>query len=98
MPTASLTWPPKDPDEKLDYAIEWADWLAETPTDTLSTSTWSVVSGTGLVTSLMSINGTKTLIWLDAGTAGVTYYIENTVNTAQGRKAQRTVKIQVKAK
>jgi hypothetical protein len=98
MPTASLTWPPKDPDEKLDYAIEWADWLAETPTDSLQSSTWSASSPAGLVTSLPSINGTKTLLWLDDGVAGTTYYLENTVTTVQGRIAQRTVKVQVKAK
>lgn len=98
MPTATLTWPDKDPDEVLDYAIEWSDWLAETPTDSLLSSTWGASSPVGLTTSTPSISGTKTILWLSAGTAGTTYYIANTVVTTQGRTAQRTVKIRIKDK
>ena len=35
-----------DPDAILDYAVDWADWLAEASGDTLSSCTWTVTGGT----------------------------------------------------
>ena len=39
----SLNWPDKDPDEVLDYCLDWSDRLGSS--DTISTSTWIVPTG-----------------------------------------------------
>lgn len=38
----ALTWPDKDPDEVLDYQLDWGTRLG---TDTIVTSTWVVPTG-----------------------------------------------------
>lgn len=92
----SLSWPAvKDPDEVKDYKLDWAAML---DTDTISTSTWSVAVGAGLVIDSNSKTNTDTTVWLSAGTAGVTYELLNRVVTAGGRTYDQTCKLKVKSK
>lgn len=81
----------KDPQAKLDYKIDWSDWL---DADTISTSTWTVP--TGITGSNMSKTATTTTIWLAGGTAGTTYSVTNHIITAVSREDERTIKIKVK--
>ena len=86
----------KTPGETLDYAINWAQWLALTPddtTDTIDTSTWAVPDG--LTQESNAKTDTKTAIWLSGGTAGERYEVVNTVVTDGGRTAQRRLHIVV---
>jgi hypothetical protein len=89
----ALTWPYKDPDEVLDYEI---DWSARLVTDTISTSTWTVPTG---ITEESDSNTTKTTtVWLSGGTIGEGYEILNRIVTAGGRTFDQTVKIKIKEK
>jgi len=89
----ALTWPFKDPDEVLDYEIDWSDRLG---TDTIATSTYTVPAG---ITKNSSTNDdTTTTVWLSAGTEGETYSILNRITTAGGRTMDQTVKLKVKSK
>lgn len=82
----------KDPDAKLDYMVDWTEWLGAT--DTISTSTWAI-SPTGL-TKDSDTKTTKTAtIWLSAGTAGQEYTVTNHIETMAGRKEDRSFKIVV---
>lgn len=86
---------PKDPDDIKDYEV---DWTARLPGDTISTSTWSVAVGAGLVIDSSSHTNTVTKVWLSAGTVGVTYELLNRVETAGGRTYDQTMKLKVKAR
>lgn len=90
---ASLVWPRKDPDELLDYALEWSNVLEDG--ETISTSTWTVP--TGLTDSAASISGTQTRIWFSSGTAGVTYAVTNKITTSEGRTYERVARLPIVA-
>lgn len=87
-------WPNKDPDEVLDYSI---DWEARLGADTISTSAWSVVSGT-VVEGVNNKTDTVTTVWLSGGAAGENAEIHNRIVTAGGRTMDQTVYLRVRAK
>jgi hypothetical protein len=91
MSCEPLSWEcSKDPDEVLDYQIEWADWLDG---DTISTSTWTVPAG--ITKSNEAKSDTAAQVWLSGGTAGETYAVHNRITTAFGRTAERTISLAV---
>jgi hypothetical protein len=89
----ALSWPFKDPDEVLDYEV---DWTARLDGDTISTSTWIVPSG--IVENSASHTSTTTTIWLAGGTLAATYEFLNRITTAGGRTMDQTVKLKIKTK
>jgi hypothetical protein len=92
----ALTWPPKDPDEVLDYQIDWSDRLSG---DTLLTSDWTISGDDSvLVEDSNSISGDSTIIWLSAGTLAETYDLLNRVTTTGGRTMDQTVKLKIRSK
>lgn len=90
----SLSWPFKDPDEVLDYHIDWSDRLDTG--DTIVTSTWTVPTGITLDDDDQTT--TTTTVWLSSGTLATTYEILNRIVTAAGRTMDQTVKLKIKAK
>lgn len=106
----SLRWDPKDPDEILDYDVDWTDALYSAderalvlagatvvPADTISTSTFILPTGT-LVANSTSNTTTETKVWLSGGADGLSYNILNRVITVGGRSFDRTIKLKVKTK
>lgn len=84
-----------DPQETVDYSI---NWLNDLGSDTISTSTWTFDADNPdavLVKSNPTKTDTTTTIWLSAGTSGKTYSIRNTITTAGARTFERTAKITV---
>lgn len=77
----------KSPGSKLDYTIDWSDWLIDG--DTITTAEWSVPDG--LEKTDESNTTTRATIWLSGGTAGETYRLLCTITTAQGRIDPRTL-------
>lgn len=94
----AIKWPAKDPDERLDYTIDWTDWFGaiDGAGDSISTSEWTVPSG--LTKHTDDIDGLKTTVWLSGGTANESYSVLNHIVTAAGRIAERTVILPVKSK
>ena len=88
----SLTWPAKDPDEVLDYQVDWSARLASG--DSVQSSTWTLDSG--LSQNSASIASPKTTIWLSGGTAGKTATIVNRVVTTQGRTMEETIALPIR--
>lgn len=82
----------KDPDAVLDYGFDWSQWLSGD--DTISASTWTVPSGLTKDSQVRST--TVTTVWLSGGTAGTDYEIVNSIETAEGRKDDRTMVISVR--
>jgi hypothetical protein len=91
---AIITWPYKDPDEVLDYEIDWTAKL--TGGDTITSSSWTVPAG---ITKDSSTFTTSTAtIWLSDGTIGETYLLTNEVTTAAGRTMDQSAKLKIKEK
>lgn len=78
----------KDPDETLDYEIDWTNWLSG---DTISSSSWSVPAGITDVTETHTY--TLATVRLSGGTLGTTYNCVNTIVTTGGQTAQRSIDI-----
>lgn len=90
---SALKWPFKDPDEVLDYVVDWTARLAG---DTIGTSLWIVPIG---ITDENEENDTTTTtIWLSGGTIGQTYEFVNRVQTAGGRTMDQSVKLPIKTR
>lgn len=89
----SLSWPPKDPDENLDYKIDWTARLAG---DTIQTSLWIVP--VGLTKGAESNTNTATTVWLTGGTINTDPQVTNRITTAGGRTMDQTVKLKIRAK
>ena len=82
----------QDPDEKLDYTINWSVSLG---TDTIQTSSWSVPPGLTEGPPASSNTPTTTTIWLRSGVLG-NYVVVNTITTAGGRTYEGTIRVRVR--
>lgn len=83
----------KDPDEELDYTI---DWSRELGTDTIASSAWAFPSGIVEGSVADSFEDQTATVWVDGGTADTDYQIENTITTAGGKTLQAHMLIQVR--
>lgn len=83
----------KDPDEVLDYAIDWKARLAG---DTIASSTWTVPDG--LTQDQASFSGSRAIIWLSGGTLDQTYSILNRIMTVGGRTMDQTITLAIRSK
>jgi len=91
----TLSWPAKDPDEVLDYRIDWTDRLEED--ETILSSTWTVP--VGLTQNSAVTQAKTTTVWLSGGsTLGKIYRVHNRVITSGGRTFDQTVDLKVKPK
>jgi hypothetical protein len=89
------SWPAKDPDEVLDYALDWSPRGIDG--DTITNVDSVVVTGTVVVDS-KDVSGTITTIWLSGGVAGEKASIRLRITTAAGRIMDETVSIPIKAR
>lgn len=80
----------KDPDARLDYTVDWADWL---DTDYIVSAATSVESGLTLYTQ--AFTSTVHTIWLTGGTVGEEYNVTSRIITNAGRIDDRTFVIKV---
>ena len=81
----------KDPDETLDYSVDWSEWLAVG--ETIVTSTWT--APTGITKGSDTKTTTVCTVWLSGGTAGLVYTVANKISTTSGRIAERSLFIEV---
>lgn len=88
-----LEWDAKDPDEVLDYKLDWTDRLAG---DTVATSVWAAEAGITIDSNVF--DDTSATVWVSGGTAGTTYRMTNTITTAAGRTMQEVVLLPCVAK
>lgn len=91
------TWPPKDPDEVLDYEMDWSARLAED--DAISISTWTIVGGgSEVVIDSDSKTLMTTTVWLSGGMRNRSYKLMNHIETTGGRTHEQTATLLVRAK
>ena len=84
-------WPFKDPDEVLDFEV---DWTARLDGDTISVVTWTVP--VGLTKTAQNLADPIAIVWLSGGTAGQTYEIGCRVQTTGGRTYDETIILPVR--
>lgn len=106
----SFRWPNKDPDEQLDYSIDWSRFLG---TATISSVEWFVNDASGVKTAIdngdtvhgiqnvsattSSDNKTAT-INLGSGINNVEYTFFCRITDSTGSQAERSVKIRMREK
>lgn len=84
----------KDPDEKLDYAIDWSKWLPAG--DSVADADWTAPEGITVASSPSpSLASNKAIVWLEGGSPGRTYKVLCRMTSAQGRIAERSLTIYV---
>lgn len=88
-----MVWPDKDPDEILDYQV---DWTGRLDGDTIATSTW--ILPTGITQNSVDQSTTHTTIWLSGGVDGKTYEVTNRITTAGGRTYDQSIDIRIISK
>lgn len=84
----------KQPNERLSYAVDFTDWLAERPGNSIASFT--VVATPGITVVATSKTGAIISTLLSGGTEGTTYKITVTVTTSASsevKEAEFTVKI-----
>ncbi len=104
----SYKWPDKDPDETLDYSVDWSRFLDD---DTISTVAWFIhdaadakeeVSNAEVVNGLQFVQGTVSGQVATArfalGTNNIRYTVVCRVNTTEGLQYERSIFLRVKEK
>ena len=83
---------------KLDYGLDWSDWIALTDGDVITASEWTAEPGSPLQLSTSHSSETQTSVWIEipAGAAPGWYAVENVITTQQGRKDSRACLLYVK--
>lgn len=103
----SYRWPNKDPDETLDYSIDWSRFLGSGVT--ISSVEWYVDDSDGVktligngsvVNTIQNVSQTNTntvaTINIGSGTANVEYKFYCRITDSTGSRAERVVKLRVK--
>jgi len=102
----SFKWPNKDPDETLDYSVDWSRWLNGA---TISTVVWYVDDSAGAKTALtagntvnglqnvaQTISGGVATINLGLGTNNTEYKIYCNMSDSSGNVAERVIRLRIK--
>jgi hypothetical protein len=102
----SFRWPNKDPDETLDYSVDWSRWLNGA---TISSVVWYVDDSTGTKTALtagntvnglqnvaQTISGGVATINLGLGTNNIEYKIYCNMSDSSGSVAERVIRLRIK--
>lgn len=91
----------KQPVERKDYDVDYADWLQYDPGDTLDSVDHAVTLLAGseadpLVVERIDITANTAKVWVLGGAAGARYKVELTVTTQRGRIDQSELVFKVK--
>jgi len=102
----SFRWPNKDPDETLDYSVDWSRWLNGA---TISSVVWYVDNSSGVKTALTAgntVNGLQNVaqtisngvatINLGLGTNNTEYKIYCNMSDSSGSVAERVIRLRIK--
>lgn len=87
-----LIWPSKDPDEILDYQVDWTARLGD---DTIATSVFTLEQDAGLTIDSQSNAAKTATVWLSGGTNGETGWLLNRITTAGGRTFDEVIQVAI---
>lgn len=83
----------KDPDDVLDYTLDWSKQLVED--DTIVAVTHIVLPGSELFVLSENFTDTTSTCWLQAGVLNLSYSVTCRVTTSKGRQMDRTFQITI---
>jgi hypothetical protein len=102
----SFKWPNKDPDEILDFSVDWSRWLG---TATISSVVWYVDNSSGVKTAItagntvngiqnvaQTISGDVATINLGLGTNNTEYKFTCSITDSVGNVVERVIRLRVK--
>jgi len=103
----SFRWPNKDPNEVLDYSVDWSRWLG---TATISSVIWYVDDASGVKTQIEAsaiVNGIQNIsqtisggavatIYVGLGTNNTEYKFTCSMTDTSGNTAERVIKLKIK--
>lgn len=89
-----IIYPAKDPDEVLDYLLDWSPRLGD---DKIATSVWSFVQDGGAVKQSDANTDISATVWLRGGTNGASVVLLNSVTTLGGRTMEETIGLAVQS-
>ena len=102
----SYKWPDKDPDEILDYSVDWSRYLGA---DTIDSVQWYCENASGVKTTFDSVDivnelqhisssntNTVATIQLSLGNSNTTYTLYCGITTAGGITTERKIKLKVR--
>ena len=86
----------KDPDDILDYAFDWATWLATS--ETIASYTLTVPTGLteGSGATATSESSGVITYWISGGTAGQSYTIGCKITTSAGRVKEESMTLRIR--
>ncbi len=86
----------KDPDARLDYTFNWADWLKD---DAIQLSSWFIAGPTAEVTIVTQTNtASVATVWLEGGVSGNKVTVTNRITTIGNRIDDRSMEITIMQK
>ncbi|HQT66011.1 MAG: hypothetical protein B7Z78_06380 [Rhodospirillales bacterium 20-60-12] len=99
LPPEPLAWPEKDPGDTLDYVFEIAPALTGNAGDSIATLDVAISpNNPGDLTMLSAAaDGTRAILWLQAGQSGTLYTVTVTITTTGGRALARSIALPVVA-
>ena len=86
----------KQPIDRQDYDIDFADWLVGMNDTAPGPTGAAVVAETGLTIITSTLTNGLVKVWVSGGDDGVTYKVTATLTTVGGRVKQAEIKIKVK--
>jgi hypothetical protein len=92
-----LNWPTKDPADVLDYILDIGPAIVGNDGDGIATATVGISpSNPGdLELQNTTADGSRVVLWLSGGQAGIIYTITFAITTTNGRSLQRSVLLPV---
>ena len=90
----AVEWGRKDPDEVIDYGIDYSGSLADG--DSLATVEWTFIDQSGCTKSNEGITGSNAKVRISSGTAGLNMKIQCRVTTANGEVLEDLAKLKIR--
>ncbi len=88
-------WPTKDPDDVLDYGLDWSAELD--PADEIESAAWSI-DREGLTITRHGVIDLVAVVWLAGGLEGTTYNVTCRMTTMAGRIRDRSAQIYIQTR
>lgn len=95
LPT--LSWPPKDPADVLDYQLDISAALIGNMGDSIASVTATIAPDNpgDLVCNSVAVDGPHIVLWLSGGQAATVYGVTIAATLTSGRALQRTILLPV---
>ncbi len=92
----SIRWPdPKDPNERIDFVVDWSKRIDRD--DSIASTTFTVTEGT-VSAQTSTASGKLATVWLVGGQDGEVCPVLNRIVTVGGREMEQTILLEVMSK